>query len=74
LTSEKVKAAAGARRGCPGNCYAYSGGGYEIVQALVEAKTKMRFQDAIKGLLFLPAAIPDSFFMQPPPADLAIRW
>ena len=33
----------------PGSRYAYSGGGYEIVQALIEAKTKQRFQDAIEN-------------------------
>ena len=31
----------------PGSRYAYSGGGYEIVHALIEATTKMKFQDAL---------------------------
>ena len=57
----------------PGSRYAYSGGGYEIVQALIEAKTKQRFQDAIKTLLFGPVGMTNSFFLQPLPADLAAR-
>ncbi len=32
----------------PGSRYAYSGGGYEIVQALIESKTKARYQDAMR--------------------------
>jgi len=57
----------------PGSRYAYSGGGYEIVQALIEAKTKQRFQDAIETLLFRPVGMTNSFFLQPLPADLAAR-
>ncbi|MGB7101763.1 MAG: serine hydrolase domain-containing protein [Xanthobacteraceae bacterium] len=57
----------------PGSRYAYSGGGYEIVQALIEAKTKQRFQDAIKTLLFGPVGMTNSLFLQPLPADLAAR-
>ena len=39
----------------PGSRYAYSGGGYEIVHALIEATTKMKFQDALEDLLLRPA-------------------
>ena len=55
----------------PGSRYAYSGGGYEIVQALIEAATKMRFQDALEQLVLKPAAMPNSYFLQPLPVELA---
>lgn len=54
----------------PGSRYAYSGGGYEIVQALIEAKTGASFQDAVAALVFGPAGMPDSVFRQPPSADM----
>ena len=57
----------------PGGRYAYSGGGYEIVQALIEAKTRQRFQDAIETFLFGPVGMTNSFFLQPLPAELAAR-
>jgi CubicO group peptidase (beta-lactamase class C family) len=57
----------------PGSRYAYSGGGYEIVQALIGATTKMRFQDALEQLVLKPAAMPNSTFLQPLPIELARR-
>jgi CubicO group peptidase (beta-lactamase class C family) len=57
----------------PGSRYAYSGGGYEIVQALIEAATKMRFQDALEQLVLKPAAMPNSTFLQPLPVEFARR-
>jgi CubicO group peptidase (beta-lactamase class C family) len=57
----------------PGSRYAYSGGGYEIVQALIEAATKMNFQDALENLLLRPAKMSNSMFLQPPSAALARR-
>ncbi len=57
----------------PGSRYAYSGGGYEIVQALIEATTKMNFQDALESLLLRPADMPNSYFLQPLPAELTPR-
>ena len=57
----------------PGSRYAYSGGGYEIVQALIEEATKKNFQDALESLLLRPAAMPNSTFLQPLPAELARR-
>ena len=41
----------------PGSRYAYSGGGFEIVQAVIEAATKMNFQDAVQDLLLRPAGL-----------------
>jgi CubicO group peptidase (beta-lactamase class C family) len=49
----------------PGSRYAYSGGGYEIVQALVEAKTGESFADALRDLVFRPLGMADSTFAQP---------
>jgi len=57
----------------PGSRYAYSGGGYEIVQALIEGKTELSYQDALEDLVFRPAAMPNSYFLQPPPPNLAAR-
>jgi CubicO group peptidase (beta-lactamase class C family) len=57
----------------PGSRYAYSGGGYEVVQALIEATTKTNFQNALDSLLLRPAAMPNSAFLQPLPAELARR-
>ncbi len=57
----------------PGRNYAYSGGGYEIVQALIEAKTGKPFGAALRELVFRPAHMADSSFAQPPPAALASR-
>jgi CubicO group peptidase (beta-lactamase class C family) len=57
----------------PGSHYAYSGGGYGIVQALIEAKTRLSYQGALEKLVLRPANMPDSFFLQPPPPDVAAR-
>lgn len=57
----------------PGSRYAYSGGGFEIVQALIEAKTRQSFEDAMQELVLRPAAMTDSFFLQPPPRAIAAR-
>ena len=57
----------------PGSRYAYSGGGFEIVQALIEATTKMKFQDALQDLLLRPAGMANSYFLQPLPGELVRR-
>jgi CubicO group peptidase (beta-lactamase class C family) len=57
----------------PGSRYAYSGGGYEIVHALIEATTKMKFQDALEDLLLRPAGMANSYFLQPLPGELVRR-
>ena len=57
----------------PGSRYAYSGGGFEIVQALIEAKTKVKFQDALQDLLLRPAGMANSYFLQPLPGELVQR-
>jgi CubicO group peptidase (beta-lactamase class C family) len=57
----------------PGSRYAYSGGGFEIVQALIEATTKVKFQDALQDLLLRPAGMANSYFPQPLPGELVRR-
>jgi CubicO group peptidase (beta-lactamase class C family) len=57
----------------PGSRYAYSGGGFEIVQALIEATSKMNFQDALQDLLLRPAGMKNSYFLQPLPGELVRR-
>jgi len=57
----------------PGSRYAYSGGGFEIVQALIEATTKVKFQDALQDLLLRPAGMANSYFLQPLPGELVRR-
>jgi CubicO group peptidase (beta-lactamase class C family) len=57
----------------PGSRYAYSGGGFEIVQALIEAATKMNFQDALQDLLLRPAGMKNSYFLQPLPGEFVRR-
>jgi CubicO group peptidase (beta-lactamase class C family) len=57
----------------PGSRYAYSGGGYQIVQALVEDATRGPFEDALRELVLGPAGMADSLFVQPLPRALAAR-
>src|SRR5262249_23703801 len=57
----------------PGTRYPYSGGGYEIVQALIEAKTGKPFAVAMDELVFKPAGMSNSTFAQPLPDNLARR-
>jgi CubicO group peptidase (beta-lactamase class C family) len=57
----------------PGSRYAYSGGGYEIVQALTEDATGRPFVEAMQDLLLRPLGMSDSFFVQPPPYALLGR-
>lgn len=57
----------------PSSRYAYSGGGYEIVQALIEDVTGRSFAEAMQDLLLRPLGMSDSFFVQPPPHALLGR-
>jgi CubicO group peptidase (beta-lactamase class C family) len=57
----------------PGSAYAYSGGGYEIAQALIEAVTHRPFADAVQDLVLRPLGMSDSVFAQPPPPALLGR-
>ncbi len=55
----------------PGTVYAYSGGGFEIVQALIEQATHQPFARAMQDLVLGPAGMTDSSFTQPLPPALA---
>ena len=57
----------------PGSRYLYSGGGYQVVQALVEDATGRPFADAARELVLAPAGMADSTFAQPLPERLAAR-
>lgn len=55
----------------PGSRYAYSGGGYEIAQALIEDVTGQDFAAAAQALVLKPVGMRHSLFAQPlPPALL----
>jgi CubicO group peptidase (beta-lactamase class C family) len=57
----------------PGTRYAYSGGGYEILQALIQDTTHQSFHEALQDLVLRPIGMADSLFMQPLPGPLAPR-
>jgi CubicO group peptidase (beta-lactamase class C family) len=59
--------------GVPGSRYAYSGGGYEIVQAIIQDATHQAFEAAMQRLVLRPAGMADSEFAQPLPVSLAAR-
>ncbi|MBV8458944.1 MAG: beta-lactamase family protein [Acetobacteraceae bacterium] len=50
----------------PGSAYDYSGGGYEIVQALIEDVTRLSFPQAMQDLVLGPVGMSNSAFAQPP--------
>jgi CubicO group peptidase (beta-lactamase class C family) len=52
----------------PGTGYAYSGGGYEIVQALMQDASHQPFAELVKELVLQPVGMNDSFFGQRPRA------
>jgi len=55
----------------PGSRYLYSGGGYEIVEALIQQAAQEPFAAALERLVLGPAGMTDSHFAQPLPASLA---
>jgi CubicO group peptidase (beta-lactamase class C family) len=57
----------------PGSRYAYSGGGYEIVQAIIQDVTRKLFEEAVQDLVLRPAGMADSLFAQPLPTTLVPR-
>jgi CubicO group peptidase (beta-lactamase class C family) len=54
----------------PGSAYHYSGGGYEIAEALMIDATKTPFPELMADLVLKPAGMDHSTFAQPLPADL----
>jgi CubicO group peptidase (beta-lactamase class C family) len=53
----------------PGAGYAYSGGGYEIVQALIQDTSHQNFAELVRELVLQPVGMKDSFFGQRPRAS-----
>jgi CubicO group peptidase (beta-lactamase class C family) len=56
-----------------GTAYAYSGGGYEIVEAVIQDVTGEPFATAMKTLVLEPAGMTNSLFAQPLPDNLVPR-
>ena len=54
----------------PGTSWRYSGGGYLLLQLLVEEVTHEPFNDAMRRLVFLPLGMTQSTFVDPDPAHL----
>ncbi len=57
----------------PDTVFAYSGGGFEVVQALVESKTRAPFAQAAPELVFRRIGLKDSVFAQPPDDSMKRR-
>jgi CubicO group peptidase (beta-lactamase class C family) len=57
----------------PGSAYAYSGGGYEIIEAILQDVTGQPFATAMKWLVLEPAGMTSSSFAQPLPESLVAR-
>ena len=57
----------------PGSAYRYSGGGYEIAEALVQDATGKPFPQLMRELVLDPIGMTDSSFDQPPAAALMAR-
>ena len=57
----------------PGSAYHYSGGGYEIAEALMQDATGKPFPQLMRELVLDPMGMTDSSFDQPPNAALMAR-
>ena len=57
----------------PGTSYAYSGGSYEIIQAVIEDVAGAAFPAAMQELVLGPSGMTDSSFVQPLPTETARR-
>jgi CubicO group peptidase (beta-lactamase class C family) len=57
----------------PGSAYRYSGGGYEIAEALMQDATGKPFPRLMRELVLDPMGMTDSSFDQPPDAALAAK-
>jgi CubicO group peptidase (beta-lactamase class C family) len=55
----------------PGSAYHYSGGGYEIAEALMADTLHAPFPEAMDALVLKPAEMTHSTFAQPLPSELA---
>lgn len=57
----------------PGSAYHYSGGGYEIAEALMADAVKAPFADLMDTLVLEPVGMSHSTFAQPLPSDLVAK-
>ncbi len=57
----------------PGSAYHYSGGGYEVAEALVVDTLHQPFVEAMDDLVLKPAEMTGSTFAQPLPKDLTAK-
>jgi CubicO group peptidase (beta-lactamase class C family) len=57
----------------PGSAYRYSGGGYEIAEALMQDATGTPFPQLMRELVLEPMGMTDASFDQPPDAALMTR-
>jgi CubicO group peptidase (beta-lactamase class C family) len=57
----------------PGSTYYYSGGGYEIAEALMVDTLHQPFVEALNDLVLQPAEMTHSTFAQPLPKDLEAK-
>ena len=53
----------------PGSAYAYSGGSYEIAEALMVDTAQAQFPDLMERLVLKPAGMSNSTFAQPLPRE-----
>ncbi|WP_338637700.1 serine hydrolase domain-containing protein [Spirobacillus cienkowskii] len=53
--------------------YSYSGGGYQIVELLIESVTDKSFQSVVNEEIFKPLNLKNSFFQAPLNSDLSIN-
>jgi CubicO group peptidase (beta-lactamase class C family) len=57
----------------PGSAYAYSGGSYEIAEALMVDTAQAQFPDLMERLVLKPAGVSNSTFAQPLPSSARAR-
>ncbi|RDB36763.1 MAG: class A beta-lactamase-related serine hydrolase [Spirobacillus cienkowskii] len=57
----------------PSEKYSYSGGGYQIVELLIESVTNKSFQSVLNEEIFKPLNLKNSFFQAPLNSDLSIN-
>jgi CubicO group peptidase (beta-lactamase class C family) len=55
----------------PGSTWRYSGGGYLILQLLIEDVTHESFDDHMRRAVFLPLGMTESTFVNPDPSEVA---
>jgi CubicO group peptidase (beta-lactamase class C family) len=54
----------------PGQKFKYSNPGYSVIEKLIEDVTRMKFEEAMKELIFRPCGMNNSTFSQPVPGKL----